>query len=57
MKITKTLLSFFMFASLVNAMEPIKSKYDFNTTYENAKNFLTQNMQEIGNTMKNLILE
>lgn len=42
MKITKTLLSFFMFASLVNAMEPIKSKYDFNTTYENAKNFLTQ---------------
>lgn len=42
MKITKALLSCFVFASLVNAMEPIKSKYDFNTTYEKTKNFLTQ---------------
>ncbi|MDE5603349.1 MAG: DUF302 domain-containing protein [Helicobacter sp.] len=42
MKITKTLLSFFIFASLTNAMEPIKSKYDFNTTYENTKKFLIQ---------------
>lgn len=42
MKITKTLLSLFMLASLANAMEPIKSKYDFNTTYENTKKFLMQ---------------
>ncbi|WP_104722017.1 DUF302 domain-containing protein [Helicobacter mesocricetorum] len=42
MKITKVLLSFFILASLVKAMEPIKSKYDFNTTYENTKKLLTQ---------------
>ena len=43
MKITKFLLSFFMIASLANAAESIKSKYDFDTTYSNVQKFLKQN--------------
>ncbi|WP_305862563.1 DUF302 domain-containing protein [Helicobacter cholecystus] len=36
----KVLFSLFVFAGLGNALEPIKSQYDFIKTYENLKSFL-----------------
>ncbi|RAX55160.1 hypothetical protein CCY99_00225 [Helicobacter sp. 16-1353] len=42
MKIIKLILSMFIIVNMANAMDIIKSKYDFDTTYKNIKNTIVQ---------------